>query len=106
MRSGLKRDHPKSRDCLSPIPGVLVARLAGVGLIALHLPAVGLLVRRQGQVAQRLKSVLRDEDTLSRQGAAEFAQVLTYTDAKGLRRLPSSSRRNWPRPATSRSTAW
>lgn len=35
------------------------------------------------EVAQRLKSVLRDEDILSRQGGDEFVFVLPYTDAKG-----------------------
>ncbi len=35
------------------------------------------------QVAQRLKSLLRDEDTLSRLGGDEFVLVLPYTDAKG-----------------------
>ncbi|HEY6611757.1 MAG TPA: EAL domain-containing protein [Pseudomonas sp.] len=35
------------------------------------------------EVAQRLKSALREADTLSRQGGDEFVFVLPYTDAKG-----------------------
>ncbi len=35
------------------------------------------------ELAQRMKSILREEDTLSRQSGDEFVLVLPYTDAKG-----------------------
>lgn len=50
------------------------------------------------EVAQRLKSALRDEDTLSRPSGDEFVLVLPYTDAKGAAHAAERLRDQLSRP--------